>query len=247
MKYRVLIADDQDASRKLLKQMVEKIAGDAFEVIDEATDGEQLVEKVILSEPDLVLCDIEMPKQKGNEAIRACKEVKSDLQFIFTTAYDTFAVEAFNLNAVDYVMKPIQINRLLLALERAKKSLRHLKNDSQEEPKQREYQRIPIRFNRSLYYVQIDDILFIEKSDRKAVIHTSYEQYSSPETLEYFMEYLDDKFVQSHRSFIINLERISRIQTSGKSYLVYFHGYEEPAQISKQNIQRIQHLMNNFL
>ncbi|WP_345241251.1 LytTR family DNA-binding domain-containing protein [Pontibacillus salipaludis] len=246
MKYRVLIADDQDASRKLLRQMVEKVAGDAFEIIDEATDGEQLVEKVILSEPDLVLCDIEMPKQKGNEAIRACKEINADLQFIFTTAYDTFAVEAFNLNAVDYVMKPIQINRLLLSLERAKKVLRQL-NTENKETKLKEYQRIPVRFNRSLYYVQVDDILFIEKSDRKAVIHTSYEQYSSPETLEYFMEYLDDKFVQSHRSFIINLERISRIQTSGKSYLVFFHGYEEPAQISKQNIQRIQHMMNDFL
>ncbi|KGP92165.1 regulator [Pontibacillus chungwhensis BH030062] len=246
MKYRVLIADDQDASRKLLRQMVEKIAGDAFEIIDEATDGEQLVEKVIVSEPDLVLCDIEMPKQKGNEAIRACKEVNSDLQFIFTTAYDTFAVEAFNLNAVDYVMKPIQINRLLLSLERAKKVLHQL-NTEKQEMKSKEYQRIPVRFNRSLYYVQVDDILFIEKSDRKAVIHTSYEQYSSPETLEYFMEYLDDKFVQSHRSFIINLERISRIQTSGKSYLVFFHGYEEPAQISKQNIQRIQNMMNDFL
>ncbi|QST01320.1 response regulator transcription factor [Pontibacillus sp. ALD_SL1] len=246
MKYRVLIADDQDASRKLLRQMVEKIAGDAFEIIDEATDGEQLVEKVIVSEPDLVLCDIEMPKQKGNEAIRACKEVNADLQFIFTTAYDTFAVEAFNLNAVDYVMKPIQMNRLLLSLERAKKVLRQL-NTEKQETKSKEYQRIPIRFNRSLYYVQVDDILFIEKSDRKAVIHTSYEQYSSPETLEYFMEYLDNKFVQSHRSFIINLERISRIQTSGKSYLVFFHGYEEPAQISKQNIQRIQNMMNDFL
>lgn len=245
MPFRIIIADDQDASRKVLKQMIEKVGVDNFEIIDEAVDGMELVEKIVLHQPDLVLCDIEMPKKRGIDAIRECRQTNPELEYIFTTAYDTFAVDAFDLNAVDYVMKPIQLSRLHLALERAKNVLNH--KGMVEETSDRKFNRIPIRFNRSLYYVQIDDILFIEKSDRKAIIHTKYQQYSSSETLEYFLEFLDERFEQSHRSFIINLTHISHIQTSGKSYLVYFHGYEEAAQISKQNIQRIQKVMTKFI
>ncbi|KGX83550.1 LytR/AlgR family response regulator transcription factor [Pontibacillus marinus] len=244
MTYRILIADDQEASRKLLKQMISKVAADSFSVIDEAVDGVDLVEKVIQHQPDLVMCDIEMPRKRGIDAIRECVQTMPSLAYIFTTAHDKFAVEAFDLHALDYVMKPIQISRLHLALDRAKKTLDQ--KQTEESENQKATHRIPIRFNRSLYYVQVEDILFIEKRDRKSVIHTAYQSYSSTETLEYFLDFLDDSFVQSHRSFIIHLTHISHIQTSGKSYLVYFHDYETPAQISKQNIQRIHELMSHF-
>ncbi|MYL35314.1 response regulator [Pontibacillus yanchengensis] len=242
MPYRILIADDQEASRKLLRQMIEKMVMDSFEIIDEARDGEELIEKALLHQPDLVLCDIEMPKIKGIEAIREIQKSMPSLDYIFTTAHESFAVEAFELYAVDYVLKPIQMSRLMLALERGKAILE--KKQPQQSQRANAFSRIPIRFNRSMYYIQVDDILFIEKNDRKSVIHTLDEQYSSSETLEYFLDYLDNRFVQSHRSFIINLTHVARIQTSGKSYLVYFNGYEEAAQISKQNIQRVQQLLD---
>lgn len=246
MPYRIIIADDQDASRKVLQQMIEKIGQDDFEIVDVAEDGVELVEKVILKQPDLVLCDIEMPYKKGIDAMKECRQAIPSLAFIFTTAHDAFAVEAFDIYAVDYVLKPIQLSRLHMSLERAKNVLGEPQAKHPPTTKKK-YNRIPIRHNRSLYYIQIDDILFIEKSDRKAIIHTNYEQYSSSETLEYFLEYLDERFELSHRSFIINLAHISHIQTSGKSYMVYFHGYGEPAQISKQNIQRIQQVMIKYL
>ncbi len=244
MTYRILIADDQDASRKLLRQMIDKIASDTFRVVDEAVDGVELVEKVIQHQPDLVLCDIEMPRKRGIDAIRECVQSMPSLSYIFTTAHEKFAVEAFDLHALDYVLKPIEMSRLHLALNRAKNTLNQ--KHSKESTNEKTQHRIPIRFNRSLYYVQVEDILFIEKRDRKSVIHTTYQSYSSTETLEYFLDFLDDSFVQSHRSFIIHLTHISHIQTSGKSYLVYFHGYDIPAQISKQNIQRIHELMSHF-
>ena len=244
MTYRILIADDQDASRKLLRQMIDKIASDTFTVVDEAVDGVELVEKVIQHQPDLVLCDIEMPRKRGIDAIRECVQSMPSLSYIFTTAHEKFAVEAFDLHALDYVLKPIEMSRLHLALNRAKNTLNQ--KHSKESTNEKTQHRIPIRFNRSLYYVQVEDILFIEKRDRKSVIHTTYQSYSSTETLEYFLDFLDESFVQSHRSFIIHLTHISHIQTSGKSYLVYFHGYDIPAQISKQNIQRIHELMSHF-
>ncbi|MFC0524347.1 LytR/AlgR family response regulator transcription factor [Pontibacillus salicampi] len=243
MTYRIIVAEDQAASRKLLRQMIEKMAADSFEIVAEAKDGEELIEKVFEHSPDLVLCDIEMPKRKGIDAVKELQRTLPSLSYIFTTAHENFAVEAFELNAVDYVLKPIQMSRLMLSLERAKKVLKE--KDRKLEKWNASLARIPIRFNRSLYYVQIDDILFIEKNDRKSIIHTVEEQYSSGETLEYFLEYLDHRFVQSHRSFIINLHRVARIQTSGKSYLVFFDHYDIAAQISKQNIQRVQQMLNS--
>ncbi|KGX85132.1 LytR/AlgR family response regulator transcription factor [Pontibacillus litoralis] len=242
MTYRLLIADDQGPSRKLLRQMIEKMAADSFEVVGEAEDGEEMIEKVFKYQPDLVMCDIEMPKRKGIEAVTELQKTRPSLKYIFTTAYESFAVQAFDLNAVDYILKPIEMSRLMLALERAKDVLG--KKQSKGQQTGANMQRLPIRFNRSLYYVQVEDILFIEKSDRKSIIHTPTAQYSSSETLEYYLDFLDEHFVQSHRSFIINLARVNRIQASGKSYVVFFDGYETPAQISKQNIQRIQHLMS---
>lgn len=241
-KYRVIIADDLPEARKLLKRFIELIQP-LFTVIDEAENGEALIEKVMVHKPDLILTDIDMPKLKGIDAIRECQKLMPDIKYIFTTAHDSFALDAFELSAVDYILKPIKKERLYLALEKAKKVLQQSKSVLGKEDKKR----ITIKFNRSLYYIFMEDILFIEKSGRKTIIHTNKQEYPSLETLEELKEYLPSGIVQSHRSFLINLEHVSHITTVGKSYMVYFYGYDKPAQISKQNINHIQELMETYL
>lgn len=243
-RYRVIIADDHEEARRLLRKFITLIQP-CFEVIAEAGDGEELVEKVMIEKPDLVLCDIEMPKLKGVDAIKQCQQLIPNLCYIFTTAHDDFAVEAFNINALDYILKPIQKDRLYQALEKAKTRLKYSEMVDTELPKQTR-KKIPIKFNRSLFYVVIEDILFIEKEDRKAILHTTENTYPSMESLEEFKTLLPENFVLSHRSFIINLSHVSYIQTVGKSYMVYFHNYDKPAQISKQNISGIQKKIENY-
>ncbi|WLR51434.1 LytTR family DNA-binding domain-containing protein [Bacillus tianshenii] len=240
-KIKVIIAEDHPAARKLLTKFI-KILQPSFEIIDEAENGHELIEKVLIHRPNLVLVDIEMPHLKGIDAIRECLKFSPNLKYIFTTAYDAFAIDAFDLKAVDYVVKPIQKERLFIALERAKQELSVHKVSGPEKKK-----RIPVHSNRSLYFVPTEDILFIEKSNRKSIIHTLEEQYPTSETLEVLKEYLDDQFFQSHRSFLVNLEHISQIKASGKSYLVYFYHYETPAQISKQKIKALQEKMENYM
>ncbi len=241
-KYRVIIADDLPEARKLLKRLIELLQPSLI-VIDEAENGEVLIEKVMIHKPDIILADIDMPKLKGLDAIRECQKLIPDIKFIFTTAHDSFALEAFELSPVDYILKPIQKDRLYLALEKAKKLLQQ----SNVILGIGEKKRIPIKFNRSLFYVLVDEILFIEKSGRKTIIHTPQQEYTSPETLEELKDYLHSGIVQSHRSYLINLEHVSHITSVGKSYMVYFYGYEKPAQISKQNINQIQDLMSTYI
>ena len=241
-KYRVIIADDLPEARKLLKRFIE-IIQPSFIVIDEAENGEVLIEKVMFHQPDLILTDIKMPKLRGIDAIRECQKLIPTIKYIFTTAYDSFALEAFELSAVDYLVKPIQKDRLFLALEKAKKCLQQSNNILAKT----ERKRIPIKYNRSLFYIFVDDILFIEKRGRKTIIHTHQQEYPSLETLEELKEYIHSGVVQSHRSFLINLEHVSHITTVGKSYMVYFYGYDQAAQISKQNINYIQELMETYI
>ncbi|WP_117168625.1 LytR/AlgR family response regulator transcription factor [Paraliobacillus sediminis] len=242
-KYRVVIADDHEEARRLLRKFIALIQP-SFVIVAEASDGEELVEKVMVEKPDLVLCDIEMPKLKGVDAIKQCQQLIPNLCYIFTTAHDDFAVEAFKINALDYILKPIQKDRLFQALEKAKVCVQNQARIL-DTPKQMN-KKIPIKFNRSLFYVIIEDILFIEKEGRKAILHTKNHTYPSIDSLEELKTLLPENFVQSHRSFIINLNHVSYIQTMGKSYMVYFYDYEKPAQISKQHITSIQKQIEDY-
>lgn len=240
--FKVLIAEDQPEARKFMKKLI-PLVHPSFEVVEEASDGEELIDKLFTVKPDVVFVDIEMPKMKGIDAIKRCLEVKPDLKFIFTTAYDTFALEAFNLKAMDYIVKPVKKERLYGVLERVYKTLL-LEEGIQNKGIYRN--KLPIRYNRSLYYVSLEDIFFIEKQGRKSLIHTNKEVYSTYETLDEIMEYLDHRFFQSHRSFIINLTKVFEVRTSGQSYLVYFDDYDIAAQISKNNIKMTYQQIEKF-
>ncbi len=111
-KIKVIIAEDNVDAQEILKSLIEPL--NHFEVIGIADNGERLLELTINEMPDLILSDINMPKLDGLVAIKSCLEINPRLKFIFTTAYEIHAVKAFDLNAVDYVMKPLKKERLYI-------------------------------------------------------------------------------------------------------------------------------------
>lgn len=241
-KHRVLIAEDKPEFRKLMRKLI-PLVHSSFEVVEEAVDGEDFIDKVFTVQPDLIFLDIDMPKKSGIEAVTEIIKVKPDLKFVFTTAYDHFALEAFGLKAMDYIVKPIKKERLYDVLETAHKILYNQTTQNQ----LARSKRIPIKSSGSQYFVPLEEIIFIEKQDRKTVIHLINEQISTNDTLEDLQSYLDDRFYQSHRSFIINLTMVYKIRPSGQSYMVSFDNYEHAAQISKNYIKGIQQKMEEFL
>lgn len=236
---RVVIADDDQASRKILKGFVKLMT--QFQVIDLVADGQELLTSVLAKHPDLALVDISMPGINGLEAIKKIRQTNPDLQVIFTTGHDTFALEAFEVSAIDYIVKPIEKNRLLAALEKAAKAIRlnrMIIGASNQDKK------IAVKTSNEIHFISVREVIFVEKVDRKTVIHSYQEDYESNESLSEWEEKLNG-FYKTHRSFLVNLKLVDKIESSGETYLLHFKDYNKHAYVSKQKINHVLQLITN--
>lgn len=231
----MIIADDDSSSRLLLQHTI-KLFSD-FEIIAEAANGEELFKLAVELRPDLLLVDINMPGLTGLEAVKLCKKSMPSLQVIFTTGYEEFAVEAFNMSAVDYLVKPIERTRLFVALDKAKKAIQL---DRTLVTQSRQYNKLSIKSNNSFLYLHINEILYIEKEGRKTILHTISERHETTESLTDLEKMLPDYFYKTHRSYLVNLSRITRIEPSGETYLACFANTAKTAYISKLKISEVQ-------
>jgi len=231
---RVLIAEDHAPSRKLLKHLIKPLQN--FQVVGEVENGEDLICMVMKEKPDLILVDINMPLLNGLEAVKSCKKMVPFIQVIFITGYDNFALEAFDVNAIDYIMKPIDRDRLYTALDRAVAFSKPLSGNEQLYIKKD----LMVKHSNQFSFIPLDDIIFIERADRKAVIHTVDQKIELNEALTNLEEALDSRFSTSHRSYIINLQYLKRIETTGQTYKAYFKNYEETAKISRNKLSELQ-------
>ncbi|WP_108671454.1 LytR/AlgR family response regulator transcription factor [Peribacillus acanthi] len=238
---KIIIADDDLPSRKILSHFIRNLPD--FQVVAEATDGDTLIQKIREESPEIVLADIQMPKVNGMEAVKTCRESMPELQVIFTTGYDDFAVEAFTLSAADYIVKPVERSRLFMALEKAKKTLQSYRSLASHQPAKKSGNRFIFKSNSSYSYLTLDDILFIEKEGKKTVLHTVDDRFETLESLQEIEERLPRYFYKTHRSFVVNLRKMLKIEPSGETYLGFFADCDKAAHISKLKIQEVQALM----
>jgi two-component system, LytTR family, response regulator len=227
---KVLIADDDMASRKILRFFIQKLPG--FKIIGVACDGEELIDQVVKEKPDLVLVDIRIPLLNGMDVIKSCLKYHSILQVIFITGSTDHALEAFSVRAIDYILKPIDRIRLYSALDRASKSMENYKNNS---PKKD----LMIKQQGMMVYIPLHEIIFIERLDRKSVIYTSSKQYETNESLSNLEKLLDCRFLLSHRSYIINMEHLRIIETSGQSYKAIFNNFNKTAKLARNKVAEL--------
>ncbi|GGJ58282.1 two-component system LytT family response regulator [Anoxybacillus voinovskiensis] len=230
---KIVIADDHDSSRKLLRHFVSLLPH--YQVVGEAANGEELVQLIANEKPDIALVDIHMPNLDGMKAVKSCKELFPTLQVIFTTGCEDFAVEAFNVAAADYIVKPIEPPRLFSALEKARKLIQ-----LHEQKEQKKAKRLDIKLVNSILFLPMEEILFIEKESRKTVIHTSDEKYETNEPLSELADRLEPFFLKTHRSYIINLKKIIKIEAVGETYWARFACCDKVAYISKLKIHDVQ-------
>ncbi|MCP3761037.1 LytTR family DNA-binding domain-containing protein [Domibacillus sp. A3M-37] len=230
---KVLIADDDAASRKLLRYFIGSLPN--YKIIGEAANGEELIKYVTKEKPDVALVDIGMPLLNGMEAVKACKELFPSLQVIFITGHDDYALEAFSVRAVDYILKPIERNRLYSALERAAQA-GNIKADKEQSVKKN----LMIKQQKNILFIPLDDIIFIERIDRKSVIHTKNNNFETNEALASLEGALDSRFIASHRSYIINVGLLTKIEAAGQMYKAYFQDYNNTARVSKHKIDELQ-------
>lgn len=201
-KYNVLIVDDEFLARKLLSEYVSKI--DFLELIDTCPDATKAMEVLNNQNIDILLLDIQMPDISGMEML---KLINNKPAVILTTAYSEYAVDAFSIGVVDYLLKPFDYARFLQAINKAV-NLKSKNQDSSEISN--DY--MMIKADYKLYKVNYDDLLFIEGQHEYVTFHTKTKRITALYSLKNLEDTLPkDKFVRTHKSFIVSIRNIEDI------------------------------------
>lgn len=212
MPLRTVIVEDEAPSLELLKSMLSEF--DDIELVGEAHDGPDGVKLIDKVKPDLAFLDIQLPVFTSIEILQ---KIKHHPFIVFITAYDEYAIKAFEANAVDYLLKPTTKERLQEAIHRVQQ--RHLKFQDilsvMENiiDKKRFQDRFAVKIGDEILLIPAEDIFWFHAEDKYVFIHTYDQEYLIDETLKNLEEYLDPKqFIRIHKSVIINSKKINRIK-----------------------------------
>jgi two-component system LytT family response regulator len=239
-KLRVIIADDERPAREFLKS---QIAGfEDVEIVGEADNGQAAFDLIVQEKPDLALLDLQMPEMSGIEVVRSLRKTQTPL-VAFITAYDRFAIQAFELNAVDYLLKPVEKGRLRETLNRASERLDQTDWRATEADRVKNaasaidayapielLERIPVKKRDEIFLVSVPDIVSIVADGELLVITTSQkEKYTINFRLKDLELRLDPKkFVRLSRGAIVNLDMIASISPMpGGTFLVILKDGQE--------------------
>ena len=214
MKIKTLIIDDEELARALIKKFLED--QNDIEIIGEAADGFEGLKLIQNLQPDLLFLDIQMPKLTGLEMLELLPKPPVT---IFSTAYDQYAIEAFEKNAVDYLLKPYSKDRLLKALDKAKEKWQ--RNESPKIPeiplKDAGSRRVVIKNGTKIEMIPYQDIHYIETYGDYVWVHTESGKYLKQRTMKEFENVLGADFLRVHRSYLVNTSCIQKLELYEKS------------------------------
>jgi two-component system LytT family response regulator len=219
-KIRIIIIDDETPARELIKYYLQEV--ESIEVVAECADGFSGLKSISALKPDLVFLDIQMPRLTGIELVEVLTEKP---EIIFTTAFDQYALRAFELNAVDYLMKPFPKRRFLEAVKKAIDKIRSGKGNkepaSQLLAKRPEssspVNRIVVRKGTSINLIPVEEIRYVEAQDDYVMIFHSAGKALKQQTMKFYEDNLPKTdFIRIHRSYIVKVEEIKRIEPYGK-------------------------------
>lgn len=207
-----ILVDDESSARDVLENLLARFCP-GVKLLAKCSNVEQAVESIKLHQPDLVFLDIEMPNYAGYEIVDFFTEI--NFEMIFVTAYDQYAIKAFEVSAVDYLLKPIEIDRLKEAVARssqrigqasASEGISHLKNTLHEKI----IRSILVTKNGNQYVLELNDIIAIEAQESYSTIYTLNDRFVMSKNLKYFERTLEGnpEFIRVHKSWMINRQFI---------------------------------------
>lgn len=237
---KVLIADDEKAGRTLIKEYLEDYPD--LVLIAEVNNGVDAITEINRFKPDYVFLDIQMPGKTGFEVLSHLEEIP---KIIFSTAYDEYALKAFEVHAVDYLLKPYTKERFKIAVERL-----DAENDKLGALAQSIFMeetsypnRVLVHFNKKLITIKCEDIIWIEAYGDYSKIHTLDQVYLSNFGISDLEQKLNPKmFLRVHRSSMINLDRVRELNKYGKSYDVTMEN-DDVVRVSRGYMDTIKKIM----
>ncbi|HEV8284677.1 MAG TPA: LytTR family transcriptional regulator DNA-binding domain-containing protein [Chitinophagaceae bacterium] len=209
---KIIIIDDEPLARSIVKEYLQKHP--ELEIVQECNDGFEGVKAIQQHQPDLIFLDIQMPKINGFEMLELLDQPPA---VIFTTAFDEYAIKAFEAHAIDYLLKPFNQERFEKAIQKwkdqtavAQKNTIDLLETASHSPAQS--QRIVVKTGSKIKIIPVQDVYFLEAADDYVKVHTHEGNFLKNKTMNHFEKTLDpQQFVRSHRSYIINVQQITRI------------------------------------
>jgi two-component system, LytTR family, response regulator len=215
-RYKVIIIDDEELARSLVIRYVE--AYSMLDIVATCSNGFEGLKAIEEHQPDLVFLDIQMPKLTGFEMLEL---VEKQPLVVFTTAYDAFAIKAFEENAIDYLLKPFSSDRFDKSIQKALDLLAlktPLPKIGEEIQLQKEgLDRIAIKQGSKIHIFSTEHVFYIESNGDYVLIHTNEGRFIKEKTMKYYETNLDSRsFVRIHRSYIVNVNYIQRIENFEK-------------------------------
>jgi two-component system, LytTR family, response regulator len=211
MKLSAIIIDDEPLARKRLLRLLEPY-NDLIEIIGEAGDGEQGLKIIEEKCPGLIFLDVEMPVMNGFEML---KKLIHNPVIIFTTAYEDFAIKAFEQNSIDYLLKPIEKDRLALSIGKLKNLNKNsfdkktFLNDIEQSQAPKEIRSLPVKIGDKIVLIRPEELVYIEANEKYVFFHTENgQEYLTDFTLAYLENKLPENFVRIHRGVIVNKDKI---------------------------------------
>lgn len=207
---RVMVVDDEPLARDGVRARL--ALHEDMRLVGEADDGESAIQAIENLRPDLVFMDVQMPGMSGMDALRRVAPAMRPFT-ILLTAYDHFAVTAFELQALDYLLKPIDDERFRESLDRARAAFRHRTREGGAEPARTWAERFTVRVGQRIAVIKTNDIDWIEASDDYAGLHVGSHVYLLREPLHRLSQRLDPSlFLRIHRSTIVRIDRVAELE-----------------------------------
>lgn len=242
---KLLLVDDEPLARTRLRQLLEDLGNPALRITGEAANGREAVQLADTTQPDVVLLDISMPDMDGIECARHLNRLPHPPAIIFTTAYDQYALQAFELNAIDYLLKPIRLERLQQALAKARPPApAGLAASARQLNSRRRH--LAVHERDKVLLVSLEAVLYLRAELKYVTVKTQDHEYLLEESLTQLEQEFAQTFVRIHRNCLVNRKAIAGFERhadeEGGNWVVILHGLTERLPISR----RQQHLVRDM-
>lgn len=242
---RTMIVDDEDLARQVIREMLKPHP--EVEIVAECANGFNAVKMVAEFKPDLIFLDVQMPKLDGFEVLEL---IGNDAAVIFATAYDEHAIRAFEVHAVDYLLKPFRAERLDAALDRAKERIGRRTSVPAEQlvaearGAGRFAERLVVKDGTRVHIIPVEKLDYAEAQDDYVALASQGKKYLKQQTISGLEASLDPKnFVRIHRSYLLNLERVTRLEPYAKDSHVAILQDGARLPVSRAGLARLKELL----
>lgn len=247
-KISAIIIEDEQPARELVKRYLSENA--AVELVGEYDNGFDGLKAIQELKPEVIFLDVQMPKLTGFEMMELMEDKP---EIIFTTAYDQYAIKAFEQNAVDYLLKPFSktrfnesLDKLFVRMESSdsgedqlEKIKKHLENSDDI------LNRVVIKKSGKIHVISTSDISYLEAQDDYVMIYTANERFLKQQTMKYFEKHLDqEQFIRVHRSYIVNVQGIERIEPYEKTNYILILKDGNKIPVSRSGMQVMKEKLN---